>query len=177
MSYVCFIDLDGVMVDLDAGLLEQLNFKFPEERSDENKIIVDTMWDNLMDMRPTFWKDLKPMYGYLTLYDEIKTLHGAPIVLSATPTEYTGEKEEWCKRLKIEWVRRYLGEEQARRTIITKSKLKQNFICRANGTKSVLIDDFDSNITRWHEAGGIAIHHVGNESTIKELRKLKHDSN
>jgi hypothetical protein len=39
-------------------------------------------------------------------------------------------------------------------------------------TGDILIDDRSSNIDEWRAAGGIAIHHIGFDTTLYELFKL-----
>ena len=44
-------------------------------------------------------------------------------------------------------------------------------------TYNELIDDFIKNIQEWRRAGGIGIHHVGAQSTIKKLAELGIEKN
>jgi hypothetical protein len=172
MSFKCYIDLDGVMVDLKSGLRDKLGFSFPLTRTDQDKVLIDQMWDRLSKEYPRFWVDLDPLPGHLTLYREILKLDRSPVVLSATPEMYTGKEESDCRDQKISWVYKHLGKEQASRTIITKSKLKQNFIGIMPAHNHVLIDDMTSNIDNWNAAGGIGILHMDNQTTIERLKGL-----
>lgn len=165
----CFIDLDGVMVDLHKGLKEKLNFEFPIDR---DKDIIHSMWYNIANNHPTFWMDLEPTPYYKELYKAIIDVCKNPLILSATPEPYVNKDNDNCKSQKISWVYKHLGAQQALNTIITKSKLKQNFINPEYGI-NVLIDDHPLNIKRWQNAGGIGIHHVNVEDTIKQLKELK----
>jgi 5'(3')-deoxyribonucleotidase len=173
MQNIVWIDLDGVMVDLERGLMEKFNFKFPKERSDYNKTVIDNLWDDIGKNHPTFWVDLNPLSHYKTLYEEILKTSESPIVLSATPEPYTGQFDEDCRQQKTQWVAKHLGLAQACRTIITKSKLKQDVIAQFPNCRHILIDDHPGNIERWFKAGGSPIHHTNIESTIKALKEFQ----
>ena len=173
MKTICFIDLDGVMVNLERGLQEKLGFRFPKDRNEYNKKVVEAMWDDLAVKHPTFWFDLEPTPYQKELYHKILELDPYPIMLSATPEHYTGEKERLCREQKISWVHKHIGPYQSLRSIITKSKLKQEYIKQLPADRHILIDDHPGNIQRWNTAGGIAVHHTDIEKTLKELENLK----
>jgi 5' nucleotidase, deoxy (Pyrimidine), cytosolic type C protein (NT5C) len=168
----CYIDLDGVMVDLYNGLQNKLNFTFPKEQSPENTKRIHATWDKIAKEYPTFWFDLDPLPYYKELYEQIRSICPAPLILSATPEPYVGDDDMNCRNQKISWVYKHLGAPQAMRAIITKSKLKQNFIDPKLGM-NVLIDDHLGNIARWYAAGGVGIHHTDIETTLKKLQELK----
>ena len=172
MSKKVFIDLDGVMVNLNAGLMEHYNYRFPETRTPSDVVQINNMWADISVNHPTFWFDLQPMDDYKKLYKKIQEIDPSPVILSATPEPYTDLDDTRCRNQKISWVYKYLGPAQAYRTIITKSKLKQNFINTAFD-QNILIDDSVWNIDRWRNAGGIAIHHSDIDSTIQQLEDLK----
>jgi len=41
-----------------------------------------------------------------------------------------------------------------------------------DGTRNLLIDDYEKNIKEWVSAGGIGIRHINSMNTISQLRKL-----
>ncbi len=164
----CYIDLDGVMVDLERGLYETLNFTFPTEYNSTSRKIIHDMWYTIQRDHPHFWENLHPMQGYKELYSVIRMIDPQPFILSATPEPYTGTEERDCRWQKTNWVYNHLGQTQAIRTIITKSKLKQNYVQK--NQPCMLIDDHPGNIQRWNDAGGIGILHKSNEETIEILK-------
>ena len=164
-----FIDMDGVVVNLEKGLKEKLNFTFPVNR---DRKIINEMWYRIVKEYPTFWFDLEPEPYYKELYSAIKDVCKTPLILSATPEPYADQDDDNCRKQKTSWVYKHLGQDQALRTIITKSKIKQNFIRPEYGT-NVLIDDHPMNIERWRNAGGVGIHHTNLEDTLKQLKDLK----
>ena len=174
MKTIIALDLDGVMVDLDKGLMDTYNYKFPSERSEENHQAVEKMWKEVVAKNPSFWYDLPPMNGFDTLYQKVLTICPEPVIISATPEDYGFDSEhDECKAQKIAWVHRYLGPMQAFRTIITKSKLKQDYIPSLNGDRKILIDDHPGNIERWEKAGGIGILYDTLENVLKKLDEYK----
>lgn len=174
MNLKMFIDLDGVMVDLNAGLKSMMNFQFPPySDTDQYRKTIHDMWFRMLVDQPMFWRNLQPMKGYMNLYNQICRIDPEPMILSATPEPYAGWSNDDCVVQKTAWVMNRISPSQATRTIITKSKLKQEQIARYPDHKCVLIDDHPGNIKRWNAAGGIGILHRTNEETIEMIGKLK----
>lgn len=172
MKHLIFIDLDGVMVDLDRGLLEKRGYAFPTNQSPEIKRDIDVMWDDV-SRTPDFWSTLPPMLQFEKLYEKILTICPRPIILSATPECYGfDDRHEACKLQKIAWVHKNLGAAQAIRAIITKSKLKQNFMHIEPSEQAILVDDHADNINRWIHAGGVGVLHHSVEGALDQLDKL-----
>jgi len=172
MKLFIAIDLDGVMVDLDRGLKEQLDVVLPVIRSPENQRYVDGVWDTT-HATYNFWTNLPPMPHFEELYQSILAKCDEPVIISASPVCYEfDERHDRCRQQKIDWVARYLGPEQAKRTIITKSNLKHTFISQIPADRHVLVDDHSSNIRRWNKAGGIGILYKHHEKALKELNSL-----
>lgn len=169
-----YIDLDGVLVNLEYGLKQKYNFEFPKEISSENKKKIDCLWKTIADEFPSIWEVLPPMPYYMDLVDIILEIDPSPIILSASPEPYEEEDHAVCRSHKIEWVKEHLGEGMAQRTIITKSKLKQEQILMyPYADRKILVDDHPGNIKRWREAGGIGILHTSFSKTFDELVNLK----
>ena len=166
------------MVDLYRALKEQFDFEFPHDRSQENRVVVDALWDMIAEDHPAFWRDLSPTPYKDILFAKILELDPHPYVLSATPQPYEEYRHQKCALQKTEWVCDHLTPELRYHTIITKSKLKQNYIaCDPRADRKILVDDHPGNIARWIAAGGIAVHHTDINRTLQELEALKHDSN
>lgn len=169
-----YIDLDGVLVDLNAGLKRTYNFEFPTEKTPENKTFVESLWREIALNNPSFWKTLSSTSYCMDLFDAILEIDSTPFILSATPEIFEGEDDLQCKKYKIEWVKEHLGAIMAYRTIITKSKLKQKQIAlQPYADRKILIDDHPGNIERWQAAGGIGIFHTSFTNTFNELKKYR----
>lgn len=170
---IVYIDLDGVMVDLYPALFEKMQFRFPKNQP-ENRAEIDAMWEQLAIEQPNFWLELDPMPYAQELFNKILELDPTPHVLSATPQPYAGERNTDCAWQKIQWVSKNLPDDTWARTIITKSKLKQEWINKEPfAARKILVDDHPGNIRRWIEAGGIGVHHTDINKTLAELEALK----
>lgn len=168
---VVFLDLDGVLVDLNKGLKDQFGFEFPKERTEENRKIIHDMWYDIAKNNPRFWSNLPPTDDCYSIYNAAKSIDPNLHILSATPEPFTGIYDIACRNEKVSWVWNKLGYLQATRAIITKSKLKQNHM--VPDKINILVDDHPGNIERWIAAGGVGIHHTNLENTLKELSKWK----
>lgn len=170
---IVYIDLDGVMVDLYPSLWEKMQFRFPENQA-ENRAEIDVMWMRLAKEHPRFWVNLQPMSYAKELFAKILDLDPNPYVLSATPQPYKLHEHENCALQKVQWVCDHLTPDLRYRTIITKSKLKQEQVNRDPfAARKILIDDHPGNIRRWIAAGGIGVHHTDINKTLEQLEELK----
>ena len=166
-----FLDLDGVLVNLHKELKDQFNFEFPKDQSDENRQKIHDLWYMISDEHPGFWSKLAPMQDYRIIYEACLSVDPHLFICSATPEPFTDEDDWQCAGEKRDWVWHNLGWSQCQRTIITKSKLKQNWM--RPGDINILVDDHIANIKRWNKAGGVGIHHYDLQTTLKELAKWK----
>ena len=157
-EYKIFVDLDGVMADLDKHVKEITGKSFDELRAAGTgftKFVQDqreqgfTVFDDL-DKMP----DADELWDYVVKYN--------PTILSAT-----GFPEEKAKAEKIRWVYDNLhGFDKILTTISGAQKKKYA------APNHILIDDREKAILPWREAGGIGILHTSAADTIKELQKL-----
>lgn len=173
MQKIVWLDLDGCLVDLERSLVDKFNFRFPKERTPENREIIHNLWYEISNNHPNFWVDIPPTPYYKELYAAIHNVTSMVFILSATPEPFTGAHDDRCRIEKTEWVREYLGHMQSQRTLITKSKNKQDVIARFPDFTHILVDDHPGNIDRWRKAGGIGIHHVDINETLKQLKELE----
>ena len=173
-----FLDLDGVMVDLDSGLHRAIGRGYPTEilPDFEFKQYIHQMYADVVKSSGSlreFWGNLPAMTNYWELFDTIVANHGYPTILTATPKEYpVGCPEDVeAAQGKRDWVARRLSANVP--VITTRSNRKQDFIVQ--GSTNILIDDYLANIKRWRDAGGIAIHHTSIDRSIAEFLKVLQD--
>lgn len=148
-----FVDLDGVLVNF--------NKEFEEAFGQSAKQTFAELGDDytwaLIDKIPNFWLDMDPMPDAEVLWNYIKQYN--PTVLTKP-----AESVHNCKKEKIEWVKKYLGE--GVEVVFASNKGKY-------ATKdSILIDDKEENIESWEANDGIGILHTSAENTIKQLEKI-----
>ena len=157
-EYKLFVDLDGVMADLDKHVKEITGKSFEELRASGTgftKFVKDqrdqgqTVFDTL-DKMP----DADQLWNYIEQHN--------PTILTAT-----GYPEEKAKAEKIRWVYDNLqGFDGILTTISGADKHKYA------APNHILIDDRDKAILPWREAGGIGILHTSAADTIAQLKKL-----
>lgn len=156
--YTLFVDLDGVMADLDRFCLENLGHTFSEDKKVENAV-----WAGLNRMQDQGRKT----FAVLPLMADAMELWGAiqpfrPHILTATGDRYQQVAQE-----KRDWVRRHLPNHG---DIITVQSSRDK--AQHAAATHVLIDDRMKSIGPWREAGGIGILHVNAQTTLDQLRSL-----
>lgn len=151
-EYQIYCDMDGVLVDFDKGYFDLTGKDIrgtysttPEFWAPIDKKGVD-YWINLE------WKpDGKELWDYIKKYN--------PSLLSSP------SKQMHSRVGKAKWVEKELPGVHL---ILRSAERKQDFA----DENSILIDDRESNVEQWREAGGIAILHTSTADTIKELQTL-----
>jgi len=157
-DYKIYVDLDGVMADLDKHVKERTGMSFGQLRatgSGFTKFVAaerekgNTVFDTL-DKMP----DADVLWNYIVKYN--------PDILTAT-----GYPSEKAAAEKIRWVMDNLdGYDQILHTISGADKHKYA------ASNHILIDDRDKAILPWRKAGGIGILHTSAADTITQLQKL-----
>jgi len=180
--YQIYCDMDSVLVDLVPAVLKKAKQDADDEklRRGVTKIIaMEWKWtkknpkyqkaldyiDDIVSNDVEFWATLPPTPDKDTLWDYISQYD--PIILSHP---WDKDSEEG-KRI---WIEEKLIP-QPKKVILTGDK--HNYAVNEDGTKNVLIDDFEKYTIPWEDAGGIAILHTSIESTIEKLKELKENSN
>jgi hypothetical protein len=187
IPYQIYCDMDGVLVDLEAGIEETLTFADIEDDAKEQAIQVvnsGMLWQTLkkdpkfskgaqaiFDIlskgteaeREAWWANLPPRSDMPVLWNHIAAYNPTPIILSA-PWLIDGVIDEACVRGKKRWIRNSLSS-RPKEIIITPDKKAYA------GPNHILIDDMDKYIGPWHATGGIAIKHVSASNSIEVLKK------
>ena len=184
-----FCDMDGVLVDLAGGILAEAkqNAEDPKQRAAVMKIIGSDMewaahkgnkrlqtglkWmHKLLANNHQFWatlpaqKDAMQLWSFISRFD--------PFILSHPwDKDSASGKREWLAGGSIS------PSPASSKIVLTGDKHKYA-INKATGAPNVLIDDMGKYIEPWKAAGGIAIHHVSADSSIRELKSImeKHEN-
>jgi len=196
-SYQIYCDMDGVLVNLEAGVEEELVFADMEDDAKEQAIQVinsGMLWQTLQqdpnfskgaqaifdilsagarEERKKFWADLPPKADAMKLWKFISEYK--PIILSA-PWKINDEIDQACNEGKRTWLEKL--NPRPKKIIIAGTDedndgdtSKHRYARNEDGSKNILIDDMDKYLFPWSAAGGIAIKHTSAENTIKELKK------
>ena len=155
-KYRLFLDLDGVLVDFEAGV-RQVTGKSPPDLSPRE------MWGRLAKT-PNFYETLPwmPDGRELWRYCEGKS----PTILTGLPFG------KWAEPQKREWCRRELGEDVPVITCFTKQKAAKASEVLDSGEVPVLVDDRKRIQESWEERSGIFILHTDAVSSIERLKEL-----
>jgi hypothetical protein len=159
MTINVYLDLDGVMVNLDKKIQEVFGTEY-------KNISPNILWDTLGDI-PNLFLNLEPMPNYLTLFNFLKQLesNGTIHLEILTSLPYSTKKLVTSKQDKTAWVREYLDKDIVVNTVVGGAK-KAKFVKHPT---DILIDDLERNIIAWQTAGGIGILHKSNGYTIAGL--------
>lgn len=154
--YTIYVDLDGVLSNLDKFVIQHTGKTFQELRGQsftrftyEYRQRHGSFFDRLEKM-----PDADLLWNYVMPY--------RPNILSATGPLHKESTEE-----KIRWVSKHLPNVNEVYTVIS-SQDKYHY-AKAN---AVLIDDTIGAIENWERAGGIGIVHKSAAQTIKKLIAL-----
>ena len=155
-----WFDMDGVLCDFDRHYPKITGVSFPHDGTltEEQK---DHKWSLLND-HPNFFLDLPWIPGARTMiaYCMKYAPHSVGILSAASkrvPQSHT-QKHEWCKR-EIPWM------STSNIVVVPRKRDKVNYV----GSGNILVDDYDVNISRWREAGGIGIHFQDPAQALTEL--------
>lgn len=147
-----YLDLDGVMADLEGHYLDRFGHKMSEAPS------RNQMWRNI-EGQEDFWATIPPVKGapdfYDWLIDKADKYHKEVVILTAAPPN---EKYHSVATHKIQWVRRHLSTEQL--TIPAYGSESKAMWARK---PDILIDDWKENIAAWEAKGGYAVKHEGED--------------
>lgn len=146
-----FLDLDGVMADFDRHFFDLF-------RVHSAGLIPPDLWGRI-DSVPTFFRDLPICEGAAEFWDEIEHLN--PVILTACPrTNYASVAAQ-----KRAWVQEHLSPHAMVLPVMGR-KMKRHFMQHPG---EILIDDFESNVHDWREAGGLGILHQAFDRTAMDL--------
>lgn len=161
--YNVFCDLDGVLVDLDAGFHAVRGETLASLRN-----VGDSKWKEALEV-PRFWETLPKMpecdiilkYLFDTFNEAFLNILSAPQHLFKT-----------CEEEKHSWVRTHAPRFFTENIFVVPREDKQKFAVNHGGVPNLLIDDYEKNINEWREAGGIGIHHTCPVQTIAQIEML-----
>lgn len=154
--YTLFVDLDGVLADFDAAVIDL--FGVPP-----TEIVPPRMWSRLA-RTPDFYATLSWTIDGRRLWEYAAVFN--PTILTGLP------RGNWAEPQKRAWCARHLGPEVPVITCMSREKPQRAAEVTPPGHTPVLVDDRDRQREPWVESGGIFIHHRSATESIDRLREL-----
>jgi hypothetical protein len=158
-----FIDLDGVLVDLEKGYSKATGIELSE--SDKFYNYDQSLVWSLPKANPRFWLDLEKTSGCDDLLSVAMECTCNKYVLSAAVSDYP-----LCSLQKRLWVTRNTTIPIENVHVVRRSEKKLFAFDSKNQVPNLLIDDYEKNIEEWEKCGGIGIHHTDINNTLLLLR-------
>lgn len=148
-----FCDLDGVLVDLQAGYKDVTGMTMEDADRYHNYDHL-AFWEEPKKLKD-FWSHLPYMPNaeeLMAYLDSLQILGHNIYLLSAGVTHW-----DTCAMQKREWVAKYTPFEVAQCHVVRRSE-KRMYARSQDDKPNILIDDFMTNIKEWASAGGYGIH-------------------
>ena len=152
--YTIYLDMDGVIVNFDKQFEEA--FGMPPREFEEG-FGTEMFWKKIEERGVGFWRGMEWMPGGQELYNRISQFDH---YLLSSPS-----RSETSKIGKHMWKK---DNTPNTKLILARSYNKKNYADKSN----ILIDDRESNIQQWRDAGGIGILYKSAEQVNAELDKL-----
>ena len=144
---ICFLDLDGVLVDFVGGALKLHGKELPHH---------ETSWDFMAQlgigpeafwspMGEDFWANLEPTPEMPHIVELVESHFNRDVYLCTSPCQTPG-----CTTGKARWVEKHLPNYRRKLILLGGKDLFA-------GPNRVLIDDHDKNVEAWRLAGGMAV--------------------
>ncbi|MEQ8602119.1 MAG: hypothetical protein RIB45_02280 [Marivibrio sp.] len=173
-----YLDLDGVLADFDAGVAAlgfpadgRLNKK-RAELTPELRAMKTDLYDAI-ERAGTFFLGLPPMEDAEELWRAVQPFE--PWILTAPINADRGADHPAVMAIaqqKLAWVRTHLDASfPDERFACVDSGAKALYVARRPGV-AILVDDRPTNIAKWHEAGGLGVHHTSAAESIATLTRL-----
>ena len=190
--YKIYCDMDGVLCDFEKGVIKAINRELSSDNPKNPELAVAVVndlgrnyvtVDDIQKFSPgkssaatkymyklvhddeNFWANLDWQPGGKQLWAYIRKFE--PDILTS-PMDKQGHNESLAG--KLIWVEKNLGLSPDR---VNFAHDKYKFAVSEDGKPNVLIDDFETKVKPFTEAGGIGILHLGAKNTIKILELLK----
>nr|KAF6457917.1 5', 3'-nucleotidase, cytosolic [Rousettus aegyptiacus] len=126
------VDMDGVLADFEAGLLQGFRRRFPGEphvplderrgffAREQYRALRPDLADKLASVyeAPSFFLDLEPIPGALDAMREMSAMQDTEVFICTSPLR----KYHHCVGEKYRWVEKHLGPQFVERIILTRDK-------------------------------------------------------
>ena len=155
-KYRLFVDLDGVLVDFDAGVVKATG-KTPDQLGDR------TMWP-VLARTPGFYDKLPWMKDGRDLWEFCRQFN--PTILTGLP------QGKWAEGQKRSWCARELGADVHVECCLSREKGNVADALLEMGETAVLVDDRLKSQPGWDAVGGVFLLHTSAADSIAALKAL-----
>lgn len=126
---VILLDMDGAMIDWDAGFLEKWGVRSPVDRSKSyymEHCVPEAFFQQAVDvyMEQGFFEALQPMEGALKAIREMEK-DGFKIYICTAPIVASS----YCAQEKLNWINKHLGPKWMDRVILCQDKVSRILFC------------------------------------------------
>jgi hypothetical protein len=161
-AYQLFLDLDGVLVDFDAGIVDILG-RPPDGGPHGKPIPPGLMWSTAA-RADSFYEHLCWMPDGRVLWEFARALN--PVILSGLP------RGNWAAPQKRAWCERELGQDVQVELCMSRDKPERAQALTPEGLRPVLVDDRASLAEPFEQAGGVFVLHRSAAESIERLKQL-----
>ena len=152
-----YCDMDGVLCDFKTAAQKATGMPISKWMYSSKT----EKWQPIKDT-PRFWHTMPWQGGGRQLWSFISKYK--PHILSAYVEESFDPN---CIPGKTKWLKTNVGVSTDRINLVKRVQ-KQNFANK----NSILIDDYNKNVSDFKRRGGIGIYHTSTSNTIRQLKKL-----
>jgi hypothetical protein len=161
-----YLDMDGVQADFFGSWADMHGVKNYKEIPHPEDAINELATSSPEKVYK-FFRDLEPLAGGMRIIDWLHN-HNIPFTVLSAPLR--GPYAENSKQGKRDWLDQH-NPGTSNDAIFTSKKF--NYAMK-DGQPQVLVDDFGPYLSKWSDAGGIAVKHSDDstDTTITELEKI-----
>ena len=154
-----YLDMDGVLTDFEKRYVEKFG-EFPRDVDKRRQHFWDN-WKKFVDDR-----DFETLDKHKHADEVLAVVRSLKLPVEILSSSGGGYSHDMVVEQKKTWLRNNGIEFHA--NIVPGGGHKRKFA----GAWNILLDDTESVIKRYREAGGTAIHHIDISETIKQLHAL-----
>lgn len=148
-----FLDCDGVLADFDRGAMDLLGM---EADAFQKRYGPGLFWKRLAG-HGNFYGELAELPDARRLFGAVR--HLKPTILTGLPLG------KWAAPQKERWAAEHFPGVPIITTLAREKHLHMQ-------KGDVLVDDRENHRKLWEDAGGIFVHHISAEATLRDLAKI-----
>lgn len=178
MNKIIYLDIDDTLADTSLTLKNSFNiphFSFGKA-SLFDFIYLFRYFKTAKNIYQdhSFWHSLPLKNEANDIFKLSSTITPNIKVLTALPRYYLKNKKHFllAKKAKVDWINTHFPQIYSNNVIVSYAKDKHEQIIN-DGNLHILIDDNFSNIKKWKNNGGLAIHCTTAEHTLSQLSFIK----